>query len=151
METVFCLENVRKKFKDFELNIPKLEIPKGFATALIGENGAGKSTMMNILAGTRLDYKGKVTYFEGGMKEVQIREAIGYTSATSYFMPHWTIKDVGEVSELLFDGFHKEEYKLLCADLNIEKENKSISNRFAVHSSRGVGAFAARNSQSARS
>lgn len=128
METVFCLENVRKKFKDFELSIPQLNIPKGFATALIGENGAGKSTMMNILAGTRLDYKGKVTYFEGGMKEAQIREAIGYTSATSYFMPHWTIKDVGEVSELLFDGFHMEEYKLLCADLNIEKENKSISN-----------------------
>ena len=128
METVFCLENVRKKFKDFELSIPQLEIPKGFATALIGENGAGKSTMMNILAGTRLDYKGKVTYFEGGMKEAQIIEAIGYTSATSYFMPHWTIKDVGEVSELLFDGFDKDEYRLLCADLNIEKENKSISN-----------------------
>lgn len=126
METVFRLEKVTKKFKDFELNIPALEIPKGFATALIGENGAGKSTMMNILAGTRLDYKGKVTYFEGGMKEEQIRESIGYTSTTSYFMPHWTIKDVGEVSELLFDGFQKDKYKQLCEDLNIEKENKSI-------------------------
>lgn len=128
METVFKLENIKKKFKGFTLDIPDLSIPKGFATALIGENGAGKSTMMNILAGTRLDYKGKVTYFEGGMKEGEIRENIGYTSATSYFMPHWTIKVVGEVSELLFDGFHKERYSQLCEDLNINKENKSISN-----------------------
>lgn len=127
METVFRLENVNKKFKGFTLNIHDLSIPKGFATALIGENGAGKSTMMSFLAGTRLDYEGHVTYFEGELKESEIRENIGYNSATSYFMPHWTIKAVGEVSELLFDGFHQDKYRQLCEDLNIEKENKSIS------------------------
>jgi ABC-type multidrug transport system ATPase subunit len=40
-----------------------LEIPKGFATALIGENGAGKTTLPNILSGIRLDFKGEVFYF----------------------------------------------------------------------------------------
>ena len=68
-ESVFRLEDVKKKFKGFQLDIPSLIIPKGFATALIGENGAGKSTMMNILAGTRLDYEGKVICFEEDMKE----------------------------------------------------------------------------------
>lgn len=125
-ESVFCLEDVKKEFKGFQLDIPELKIPKGFATALIGENGAGKSTLMNILAGTRLDYKGKVTYFEGGMTEKDIRESVGYTSATGYFMPQWTIKAVGEVSELLFDGFRKDKYKQLCEDLDISKENKAV-------------------------
>jgi len=125
-ESVFRLEDVKKKYKGFQLDIPELKIPKGFATALIGENGAGKSTLLNILAGTRLDYKGKVTYFEGDMAEKDIRESIGYTSATGYFMPQWTIKAVGEVSELLFDGFRKDKYKQLCEDLDISKENKAV-------------------------
>lgn len=32
-------ENISKKFKTFTLDIPDLRVPKGFATALIGENG----------------------------------------------------------------------------------------------------------------
>ena len=40
-EYVIKGENLSKKFKGFTLDIPELKIPKGFATALIGENGAG--------------------------------------------------------------------------------------------------------------
>lgn len=57
-------QDMKKKFRGFELNIPSLQVPKGFATALIGENGAGKTTLLNILAGIRLDYKGNLTFFD---------------------------------------------------------------------------------------
>ena len=56
--------NLQKKFRGFELSIPDLQIPKGFATALIGENGAGKTTLLNLLAGIRLDFKGEISYFD---------------------------------------------------------------------------------------
>lgn len=62
---VISINNLSKKYKNFELDIPSLSIPQGFATALIGENGAGKSTFINILAGVRLDYKGTIDYFNG--------------------------------------------------------------------------------------
>lgn len=127
-EAMIQLKNVSKKFKGFELNIPSLNIPKGFATALIGENGAGKSTLMNILAGVRLDYKGEIVYFDGNMTDEQVRENIGYTSPNSYFMPNWTVKAVSEVSELLFDGFHKDKYQQLCLDLGLSSEKKTIAN-----------------------
>ncbi len=125
-ESLFYLEGVKKKFRGFQLDVPSLNIPKGFATALIGENGAGKSTLMNILAGTRLDYSGQVTYLEGDMAEKDIRESIGYTSATGYFMPQWNIKAIGEVSELLFEGFCKDKFHQLCKDLGLGGENKSV-------------------------
>lgn len=128
METksVITMENVSKRFKGFVLNIPKLNIPEGFATALIGENGAGKSTLINILAGIRLDYKGEITYFDGEKDEKIIRENIGYTGPTNYFMPHWTVQAVSEVSELLFDRFHADRYEQLCQDLGVDKKTTRI-------------------------
>lgn len=126
MQAAITMQNITKKFKGFELNIPALEIPEGFATALIGENGAGKSTLFHILAGVRLDYKGEIIYFDGEMEEKEVRESIGYTGPGNYFMPHWTIRAVGEVSELLFERFHREQYERLCQDLGVNKEGKSI-------------------------
>lgn len=120
IQSVIAMHNLTKEFKGFVLNIPALEIPKGFATALIGENGAGKSTLINILAGIRLDYKGEIDYFNGEKEDRVIRENIGYTGPGNYFMPHWTIEQVGEVSELLFDQFHRERYERLCKDLGVE-------------------------------
>ena len=44
MDLKYVIEgrNITKKFRGFELDIPRLQIPQGFATALIGENGAGR-------------------------------------------------------------------------------------------------------------
>ena len=40
------IKNLRKEFKDFDLDIENLEIPEGAVLGLIGENGAGDSDIM---------------------------------------------------------------------------------------------------------
>ncbi len=127
-QSVVTIKDLKKKFKGFELDVPELSIPKGFATALIGENGAGKSTLMNILAGVRLDYKGNITFYDGALSDEEVRERNGYVAASSYFLPHWTVGSVAEVSGLLFDGFDRERYETICKELGIwESKGKSIS------------------------
>lgn len=129
METNYVIEGtkIKKKFKNFMLDIENLQIPKGFATALIGENGAGKSTLLNILAGTRLDYKGELKFFgqsivkETEQEETKRKERVGYTGTGMYFLPNWSLKQVGEITELLFENFHKEEYRRLCVELGVQK------------------------------
>ncbi len=129
MENVLEIVDLKKKFRGFELNVKELNIPKGFATALIGENGAGKSTLLNILAGIRVDYKGHIRYFgkyEDGdrdKEEYRVRENIGYTGPGGVFLPHWTVKEVAEVSEILFEGFHRDRFEQLCSDLAISTKN----------------------------
>ncbi|MCD7737609.1 MAG: ABC transporter ATP-binding protein [Lachnospiraceae bacterium] len=124
-KTAIRAAHLEKKFKTFHLNIQELKIPKGFATALIGENGAGKTTLMNILAGIRLDYKGEITFFEKWndrdreKEDCPVRELIGYTGTSGYFLPQWTVQDVGEVSSLLFENFDRAEFDRLCRELNI--------------------------------
>ncbi len=127
IQPVIDIKELKKSFKGFSLDIPSLQIPKGFATALIGENGAGKSTLINILAGVRLDYKGDIDYFNGETEEKIIRENIGYTGTGNYFMPNWTVGQVKEVNELLFEGFHPERYQEFCEELGIADVKKRVS------------------------
>ena len=123
--SVIEVKDLTKKFKDFELNVGELEIPKGFATALIGENGAGKTTLLNCLAGTRLDYKGEIKYFgkyvndERENPENQVRENIGFTAPKGFFLQHWTVRQVMDVCELLFAKFSKERFEQLCGEMGI--------------------------------
>ncbi len=49
--TTKCVEmrNITKKFRDFKLDNVSLEVPQGKIVGFIGENGAGKSTTINLL------------------------------------------------------------------------------------------------------
>lgn len=140
MEYVITGKDIRKKFKGFTLDIPKLQIPQGFATALIGENGAGKTTLLNLLSGIRLDYQGKIQYFAqgAGIDDAGIRDRIGYTGPSSYYLPHWTVKQVEDANRLLFKRFQPEAYKNLCRELAIpmnagmEARNLSDGNRMKL-------------------
>ena len=52
MSSVFQLNQISKKFKDqLVLNNVSLEAKKGKVIALLGENGAGKTTAIKIMLG----------------------------------------------------------------------------------------------------
>ena len=123
-ENIIEGRNIQKRLKHFELNIPALNIPKGFATALIGENGAGKTTLLNILSGIRLDAKGDLLFFNqynqmDREKKAEVKNRIGYTGPGKYYLPQWSVKDVEEISQLLFDNFDRNKFNQLCDELAI--------------------------------
>ena len=131
---------ITKKLKNFTLDVENFAIPQGFATALIGENGAGKTTLLNILAGIRLDYKGDITYF-GQYSDKQkensgdVKNRIGYTGPGKYYLPQWTVKDIEEISKLMFEDFSADDFHRYCEELAIfshgsidmKKANNSFS------------------------
>lgn len=123
-------KNLEKSFKGFTLKIDELNIPKGFATALIGENGAGKTTLLNMMAGIRLDYKGEFTYFDGkNIEEKGVKNSIGYTAPNNYYFPNWTPKQIKDLNAVLFENFDGEKYDRLVEELDIPVGNvKSAKN-----------------------
>ena len=46
MEQTFSIKNLSKHYQDFSLQNINLSLPKGTILGLIGENGAGKSTII---------------------------------------------------------------------------------------------------------
>ena len=126
METEYVLEayDLKKKYKGFVLDIPELRIPQGFSTALIGENGAGKSTLLNILSGVLLQYQGNIRYFghytdQDRENMPDVKEMIGYTASGGYYAAQWKLKQVQEISELLFAGFHRDRFQNWCKELAV--------------------------------
>lgn len=123
MNNAIEIRNLVKGYKGFSLNIPEMVIPQGCATALIGENGAGKSTLLNILTGIRLDYTGNIQYFgqytEKDREEGPVKELIGYTGPGNYYLPQWSVKQIEEISDLLFDNFHVDRFEAMCDELAI--------------------------------
>ncbi|WP_035766338.1 ATP-binding cassette domain-containing protein [Butyrivibrio sp. NC2002] len=140
MECNYVLEgkNITKKYKNFKLDIENLQIPKGFATALIGENGAGKTTLLDILAGIKLDYKGSLKFFgqyndKDREKNPDVKNRIGYLGTGNYFFPSWTLKEIEELQGLLFDNFDLGKYREICNELALYtggafEKNKKVNN-----------------------
>ena len=58
------LKNIQKPLENFALNIPDLTIHYGEKIALVGSNGSGKSSLLNILNGTDDDFSGEISIDE---------------------------------------------------------------------------------------
>jgi ABC-2 type transport system ATP-binding protein len=128
-ENIIEAKNIEKNFKNFSLKIEDLKIPTGFATALIGENGAGKTTLLNILSGIRLDYKGSIEFFgeyndKDRERNPEVKERIGYTGTENYYLPHWTVDQIDELSKLLFKNYDHEKFMARYDELAISSSGK---------------------------
>lgn len=48
-----------------------------------------------------------------------MKELIGYTASGSYYVAQWRLKEVEEISQVLFQGFHRDRFEQWCRDLAI--------------------------------
>ncbi|MCK5581411.1 MAG: ABC transporter ATP-binding protein [Candidatus Omnitrophica bacterium] len=84
------LEGVRQKFNEFTLKIEKCCFIKGKIYSLVGPNGCGKSTFLNILSFLdkplegKISFKGKTVDNSNPREVVSLRRQIGYFLQNTY-------------------------------------------------------------------
>lgn len=90
MENILEIRNLSKTYQGFHLDNVHFSLPKGCIMGLIGENGAGKSTIIKLILNLICRDSGEVKIFgkDNIEKEKEIKEALGVVLDESNFPEH---------------------------------------------------------------
>ena len=124
MDNILTARGIVKKYPKFTLGELDFELPKGFATALIGANGAGKTTLIDTLCGVIRKTAGEVTYFgkETDIDRENVRERIGYCAAQNFFPSEWRACDIAQSMSIAYKNFDRDKFNKLCDEMDVDNE-----------------------------
>ena len=130
MQNNIELQDVSKKYKDFELKDISFNVPQGCIVGLIGENGAGKTTTIKSLLNI-ISSEGSIKIFGKDIKknEKKIKEEIGIVLDDSFLSDYLTAKQVNSIMKEFYKNWDEEKYNsfLKQFDLPINKLIKDFS------------------------
>lgn len=128
--TAIQLKNVNKMQGSFKLQNINLDIEKGFITGLIGENGAGKSSLINLLLGLKKADSGEVSVL--GKQDIEthrdeILNRIGFVFSEDRFPENKTLGQLMNILKQFYRNFDEEKFKHYTTKFKI-RENQKIKN-----------------------
>lgn len=90
------VNNVKKSFKNFKLDISKFNVKGGYITGFIGPNGAGKTTTIKLIMNMIFKDEGsiKVLGNELTRNNIDIKEKIGYVGEISGYLEESKLKNI---------------------------------------------------------
>lgn len=105
------LQNVSKKYKDFELKNVSFCVPEGCIVGLIGENGAGKTTTIkSILNITKADGVVKIFGKDNKKEESKIKEQIGVVLDDSFLSDYLTAKQIHSIMKDVYKTWDENKF-----------------------------------------
>ena len=119
------LDQVEEKYSDFQLNC-SLEVPEGCVSALIGLNGAGKSTTFKAILGLIFPDGGSIELF-GEQKEKiteKDKEQIGVVLSDSGFSGYLKVEDLIPILRSLYPSFEESAFLEKCQKLELPLNKK---------------------------
>ena len=121
--------NLSKRYADFQLQINNLKINEGSIVGLIGENGSGKSTFLNLLLNQIKSEIGNVKIFglDYVKDEYQIKLNLGVILEQNYFPNSFSVQQIEKMLQKIYSRWDKKLYHNLIDEFDLPT-NKPISN-----------------------
>lgn len=122
MKTVIKLDNVCKQFgRTKALDHASLEVPEGVVFALLGKNGAGKTTMIRILTGFEKPDSGSATVLGQSCvnSPLEIRKQTGYVSDSPALYDWMRPEEIGWFTSAFYEDDFPIRYLELLADFDV--------------------------------
>ncbi len=122
------LQNVSKKYKDFELKNISFNVPEGCIVGLIGENGAGKTTTIKSILNIT-NAEGIVKIFGKKLKENEkkIKEEIGVVLDDSFLSEYLNPKQISSIMKEIYKNWDENKYMKLLKQFSLPTD-KMIKN-----------------------
>jgi ABC-2 type transport system ATP-binding protein len=96
-ENSILVKDLCKKFSGFALDHVSFRVPKGRIVGFIGENGAGKSTTINLILNELKKDSGEISVMGLDAFDTSVREQIGVVFDTCNFPEVFTADNVAKV------------------------------------------------------
>lgn len=135
------IENVGKKFKGsaFALKDISFTIPEGYICGLIGENAAGKSTLIKVLCGLyklsgEAECKIRLAGHDLFTEETLAKESIGVILDEALFDPYFTVEQIGKYYGEFYKSYNHEKYLSYVSKfgLNAKQKFKKLSKGMSI-------------------
>ena len=121
---MISVKNITKTFKDFEaLNNLSIEVAQGEIYGLLGSNGAGKSTTINILLGFLNPNSGEafINGINAVSEKLKTRKSIGYIPENVNLYPYLTgIENLDYFCKLAGKNYNREKLKEVLLECGLD-------------------------------
>lgn len=123
MDYALKINNVSKKYYDFQLDNISLELPKGCIMGFVGENGAGKSTTIKLILDLIHRDSGSITVLgKDNKKELtSIKENIGVVMDECFFPENICAKDVNLIMKNIYKTWDEKKFDRIVKDFELPK------------------------------
>lgn len=109
MDHILQVRKLKKDYKEFTLKDIHFKIPKGSIMGLIGENGAGKTTIIKLILNLIKSSDGQIEVF--GLNhienELNIKERLGVVLDESYFHDNLKPTDISMIMKHIYKKWDK--------------------------------------------
>lgn len=127
MASVIRLDKLSKRFgREVALDQVSLEVPPGVVFALLGENGAGKTTAIRILLGLAEPDAGsaEVLGLPSAVKGLEIRRRVGYVPERLSLYDWMTVREIGWFVAGFYGNGFLPEYQRLVTHFRLPETKK---------------------------
>lgn len=128
MENILEVKNIEKTYPNdgFKLNKINFDVPKGSIVGIIGENGSGKTTTLNLILGLKSKDGGTVKVFgrEFNIDDVDAKEKIGVSFDEIYLPSNLNAKEISKIYKSIYHGWDEKYFFTSLSNFGIDNGKK---------------------------
>ncbi len=120
------VHNVSKHYKNFSLENIDFVLPKGYIMGYVGQNGAGKSTTLNLITNLCKCSEGEI-YVDGITcisDAIRYKESIGYIGDEFYYPANFTVRNIRGILKNLYPTFSVSKFDELLREWKLSEKMK---------------------------
>lgn len=123
---VLEIEHLGKKRKGFVLRDINITLESGYIMGLIGRNGAGKTTIIQLILNSLCRNSGtiKINGWDNRKKETEAKNDIGFVVDDAPFFQHLSLEENGDLFGKFYKRYCKEKFQYYMKQFQLDKKLK---------------------------